>query len=243
MNKKRRRLGQHLLIDTKVLNAIVDNAEIGKEIVYEIGTGNGILTVELCRRAGRVISCEVDRGMIAAAEDLLGKYSNLTLLEGNGLMFDGNFDVFVSNLPYSKSRKTIEWLATRRFDRAIIMVQKEFAQKILSTNGHNYRAVSALAQHCFDIEIVKHVSKECFNPQPKVDSVLLKLIQKDIVGSSVVRALNILFSYRGKKATSVAKKFKIRNISTEKRIEQLTPSEAVGMARMIEQKQRLLQTL
>ena len=242
MNKKRKRLGQHLLIDSKVLNAILNSAEIGKEVVYEIGTGDGFLTAELCKRADKVISCEVDKDMIAVAEEHLEKYDNLILLHGDGFAFDGSFDVFVSNLPYAKSRKAVEWLATRRFDRAVVMVQKEFARKILANHGSNYRAISALAQHCFHIDIIMHVGKESFNPQPKVDSVLLKIVQKDKVGNDVVKALKLLFSYRGKKVNSVAKKFKIRSTNVEKRIEQLTPSEAIGLARMIGQKQRLLQT-
>jgi 16S rRNA (adenine1518-N6/adenine1519-N6)-dimethyltransferase len=181
--------------------------------------------------------------MIAVAEERLAKYDNLILLHGDGFAFDGSFDVFVSNLPYAKSRKAIEWLATRRFDRAVVMVQKEFARKILANHGSNYRAISALAQHCFHTDIIMHVGKESFNPQPKVDSVLLKIVQKDKVSNDVVKALKLLFSYRGKKVTSVVKKFRIRSINVEKRIEQLTPSEAVGLARIIVQKQRLLQTV
>ncbi len=234
MNKRKRRLlGQHFLIDNNVLNMMLNNAEIGKEVVYEIGTGNGFVTVELCKRASKVISCESDKDLLSAVEFSLRKYDNLTLLHGNGFMFDGSFELFVSNLPYAKSRTAVEWLATRNFDRGVIMVQKEFAFKILSRKGKNYRAVSALAQYCFNIEIIMHVGKESFNPQPKVDSALLKIVQKHRVHRSVVKALNLLFSYRGKKVGSVAKNYKIRNVDVEKRIEQLTPTEAVGLARII----------
>ena len=245
---RRRRLGQHLLVDSNVLNAILDSAKLGKdEVVYEIGTGNGILTAELCTRAGSVISCDVDKDMITATKGILGKYDNLTLLHADGFKFDVTFDVFMSNLPYSKSRRALEWLATRKFNRAVVMVQKEFAMKILSNSGSNYRAVSALAQHCFDMEIIMNVNRNSFNPKPRVDSILLKIVQKRRVDSDVVKALKFLFSYRGKKVSSVARKFKIRdinNIDIDKRIEQLTPSEAIGLATMIEQKQKqLLQTV
>lgn len=245
---RRRRLGQHLLVDSNVLNAILDSAKLGKdEVVYEIGTGNGILTVELCKRAGSVISCDVDKDMITAAEGILGKYDNLALLHDDGFKFDVTFDVFMSNLPYSKSRRALEWLATRKFNRAVVMVQKEFAMKILSNSGSNYRAVSALAQHCFDMQIIMNVGRNSFIPKPRVDSILLKIVQKRRVDSDVVKALKFLFSYRGKKVSSVARKFKIRdinNIDIDKRIEQLTSSEAIGLATMIEQKQKqLLQTI
>lgn len=240
---RRRRLGQHLLVDSNVLNAILDSAKLDKdEVVYEIGTGNGILTAELCTRAGSVISCDVDKDMITATKGILGKYDNLTLLHADGFKFDVTFDVFVSNLPYSKSRRALEWLASRKFNRAVVMVQKEFAMKILSNSGGNYRAVSALAQHCFNMQIIMNVNRNSFNPKPRVDSILLKIVQNRRIDSDVVKALKFLFSYRGKKVSSVARKFKIRDINIDKRIEQLTPSEAIGLATMIEQKQ-LLQTV
>lgn len=238
---KRKRLGQHLLADRKVLNAILDNANIKKEVVYEVGTGNGILTAELCKRAYRVISCEIDKELFIEAEKRLN-YDNLTLLNSDGFKFDDDFDVFVSNLPYSRSREAIEWLATRKFGRGIIMVQKEFAEKILANKGSNYRAVSALAQYCFDMDVLMHVSKESFNPKPKVDSVLLKIIPKERVSVDLIKALKVLFSFKRKKVSSVAKKFNIRDTNIGKRVGQLTPSEAIGLARSIE-RERLLQAI
>lgn len=229
-----------MLVDTNVLQIIVDSADITKkEVVYEIGTGNGVLTDELCKRAGRVISCEIDKSIIPKE---LEKYENLTLLYGDGFTFNGSFDVFVSNLPYSKSRKAIEWLATKKFDRGVIMVQKEFANKILAKRGSNYRAISALAQYCFDIDIIGNVNRNAFQPRPRVDSVLLKIIPQHNVSEGIIKALKLLFAYRGKKVRNVIKKFKIENIDLQRRVEQLTPEEAIEMASMIERKQ-LLQTL
>jgi 16S rRNA (adenine1518-N6/adenine1519-N6)-dimethyltransferase len=240
---KRRRLGQHLLIDTNVLNVIIENANIRKdEVVYEIGTGNGILTAELCKRAGKVMSCEIDRDITIIKD--LARYDNLMLLHGDGFKFDVNFDVFVSNLPYSRSRRAVEWLATKKFDRAIVMLQKEFASKILSSQGSNYRAISALAQHCFNMDAVMHVGKNSFNPRPKVDSVLLKIVPQHKVDINIVKALKLLFSYRGKRISNVIRKFKINDINIDKRVEQLTPNEAIELAGIIDQRQKqLLQSI
>ncbi len=240
---KRRLLGQHMLIDNDILRTIADFAELsGNNVVFEIGTGNGKLTAELCKRARRVISCEVDKEMHKEAQNTLGKYNNLLLVNGDGFKTDHDFDVFVSNLPYSKSRAAIEWLAEREFDRAIVMVQKEFAAKLLANSGNNYRAVSALAQYCFEIDPLMQVGKNSFSPKPKVDSVLLKMIKRRKVSKDVIRALKLVFSFKGKKVRTVARKFGISESLDDKRVEGLSPEEAVRLAERIAQK-RLLQTI
>jgi len=239
---KRRLLGQHVLIDNGILRTIADYAELDRnDVVFEIGTGNGELTAELCKRAKRVISYEVDEQLNKEAQNTLGKHSNLILINGDGFKANYDFDVFVSNLPYSRSRVAIEWLAERHFDRAIVMVQKEFAAKLLASNGKNYRAVSALAQHCFDIKQIMQVGKNAFYPRPKVDSVLLKIVKKRKVSKDVVRALKLLFSFRGKKLSSVGRKLGI-NESGDMRVERLSPEEAIRLAEKIAH-ERLLQTV
>jgi len=240
---KRRLLGQHVLIDSKILREIADYAELDRnDVVFEIGTGNGNLTAELCKRAKRVISCEVDEDLSKKAQNSLSKYDNLLLVNGDGFKTDHDFDVFVSNLPYSKSRAAVEWLAERDFDRAIVMVQKEFAGKLLANSVKNYRAVSALAQYCFDIEPLMQVGKNSFSPKPKVDSVVLKMIKRRKVGREVIRELKLLFSFKGKKVRSAARKLGISETLIDKRIENLSPEEAVRLAERIAH-ERLLQTV
>jgi len=240
---KRRLLGQHMLVDSDILNKILDCANIGREdVVFEVGTGNGILTAELCKRAGKVISCELDSELAKKALKTLDRYSNLLLLDGDGFKTNYDFSVFVSNLPYSKSRAAIEWLAERDFDRAVVMVQKEFAAKLLAKDSSNYRAVSALAQYCFDIEQVMHVGKNSFYPKPAVDSVLLKITKKRKVSKGTIRLLKLLFSFKGRKVSSALRKFKIDKNLSDKRIERLSPEEAVRLAEIIAQ-ERLLQAI
>lgn len=241
---KRKLLGQHMLVDNDVLHKILDCAELSKkDVVFEVGTGDGNLTAELCKQAGRVVSCEADNRLVEKARRTLSKYNNLLLISGDGFKTSYDFDVFVSNLPYSKSRTAIEWLAGREFDRAVVMVQREFASKLLASNGANYRAVSVLAQYCFDMEQVMQVSKNSFHPKPKVDSAILKMIKKRRVSRDVIRSLKLLFSFRGKKVSGVARRFGIaENLNNDKRIETLSPEEAVRLAEIIAQK-RLLQAV
>lgn len=228
---KTQSLGQHFLIDRKVLARIVGASAVGRdETVCEAGTGNGILTKELCRCAKNVLSYEVDKSLYAKARDALA-FRNLELVNTDLFKTNAEFDVFVSNLPYSRSRDALEWLAVRKFDRAIIMVQKEFVQKLLAGPGdENYRAISAIASHCFSIEPLFDVGKDCFEPPPKVESVVIRMIMKNTVTKQMIAKVNRLFSQRNKKASTVAARLGIVKDFGTRRIDQLTPSEIIALA-------------
>jgi len=228
---KTQRLGQHFLADRSVLERIVQACDLrGAEIVCEAGTGTGVLTRELCKRAGRVVSYEVDRGLFRRAKSM--EEPNLKLV--NGDIFkekDVAFDMFVSNLPYSQSRQAFEWLAVRKFDRAIVMVQKEFAEKLRARPGErNYRAMSAIASHCFSIDPLFDVGAGAFEPRPKVDSTVLKITPVRTASKQQVRNANLLFSKRNKKASTVATKMGVKADFGQRRVFQLEPAEIMELA-------------
>jgi len=221
-----------MLADRRVLGRILDAAGIGKgETVLEAGTGHGILTAELCRVAKSVVSYEVDKNLNQRARAQL-QFQNLELVNADLFRTKNlHFDVFASNLPYSRSRDAIEWLAVQKFSRAIVMVQEEFADKLVAKPGDkNYRAISALATHCFAIEKLFSVRRESFEPQPKVESAVIRIIPVYTVPKQTVTNLNLLFSKRNKKATTVAAKAGIKTDFGSKRIGQLIPSDLVKIA-------------
>jgi 16S rRNA (adenine1518-N6/adenine1519-N6)-dimethyltransferase len=232
-----------MLVDLRILDKIISAAYIRKDqIVLEAGTGHGILTAELCKYAKQVISYEVDIKLYRKVQQqLLLKFKNLQLV--NADLFKINdppfFDMFVSNLPYSRSRDAVEWLSTQKFDRAILMVQEEFADKLVARPGsNNYRAISALAAHCFATEKLFKVRRESFEPQPKVESSIIRIIPINTITREVVRNINLLFSRRNKKATSVAAKTGIiidANYGSKK-IDELEPRDLVRMAELISSK-------
>jgi 16S rRNA (adenine1518-N6/adenine1519-N6)-dimethyltransferase len=229
-----------MLVDRRILAKITSAAYIGKdEIVLEAGTGQGILTAELCKYAKQVISYEIDIKLYRKVqEQLLSQFKNLELV--NADLFKTKdphfFDVFISNLPYSRSRDAIEWLSTQEFDRAILMVQEEFADKLAARPGSkNYRAISALAAHCFAIEKLFKVRRESFEPQPKVESSIIRIIPINAITREGIRNINLLFSRRNKKASSVAAE---RGIIIDanygsKKIDELEPRHLVQIAELI----------
>jgi 16S rRNA (adenine1518-N6/adenine1519-N6)-dimethyltransferase len=228
-----------MLADRRILAKIVSAASIEKdEIVLEVGTGQGILSAELCRYAKHVISYEVDNKLYRGVqEQILLQFKNLQLVNADLFKNEDShlFDVFVSNLPYSRSRDAIEWLSRQKFKRAILMVQDEFADKLASRPGNkSYRAISALAAHCFAIEKLFKVRRESFEPQPKVQSSIIRIIPINTVTREVVRNINLLFSRRNKNASHVAAEAGIINaIYESKKIDELEPKDLVQMAELM----------
>lgn len=231
-----------MLVDRRIVDKIVSAASIRKdEIVLEAGTGQGILTMELCRHAKQVISYEVDANLYEKAQEQLLQYFNNNLRLVKADLFKTKdaplFDIFVSNLPYSRSRDAIEWLSTQKFDRAIVMVQEEFANKLIARpSGKNYRAISALAAHCFTIEKLFKVRKESFEPQPKVESSIIRITPINTISKETVRNINLLFSRRNKNASSIADEIGIIvdvDRYGSRKIDQIEPTDLIRMAEWI----------
>ena len=230
--RKRQRLGQHFLESQTVAKKIVDAAELTKnDTVLEIGTGCGILVPYLCKKAAKVISVESDKYLYLQNKEKFSKISNLTLKNQDGFKIDEKFSVFVSNLPYSKSRDAIEWLIQKDFCRAVIMVQKEFAQK-LQNKGKQKKALSVLASHAVSIEKIINVTKSNFRPQPKVDSVVLRITPKKKLSKKLIHTVNKLFSYKRKSLSNVLKQFG-KSVTSKKRLEELDGNEIIKIAKQL----------
>lgn len=230
--KRRQRLGQHFLKSQNIAEKITQSAQItSKDVVLEIGTGQGILIPLLCERAKSVISIEADESLYSEAILKFSKIPNLELMYGDGFETESDFSVFVSNLPYSESKRAIEWLAQKKFRLAVIMVQKEFADKLVA-KGKEMRAISVVANHSFEIEKILKVGKDNFSPPPKVDSVVLKLTPKKQISKELIDSIEKLFSQRRKTITNIAKSFG-KTIQSDKRLEQLSPDEIITIAKQI----------
>jgi 16S rRNA (adenine1518-N6/adenine1519-N6)-dimethyltransferase len=228
---KKQKLGQHFLSSQNIAKKIVETAAITKkDTVLEVGTGHGILVPYLCQVAGRVVSVEKDESLYSDAVLRFSNIPNLELVCGDGFESDVDFDVFVSNLPYSESRKAIEWLAQKKLRCAVVMVQREFAEKLLCFG--KIRAVAVIANHAFEIQKVLSVNKNNFEPPPKVDSVVLALRHKKRISPKVIEAVNKLFSYKRKTVGNILKKFG-KKTQSNKRLEELTIDEIIELAKQI----------
>ena len=230
---RRHSLGQHFLISESIAKSIVDYGNITKkDTVLEIGTGKGILLPFLCNATKKVISVETDRELHIAAVNRFSNFSNLELIQGDGFKLDLEFTILVSNLPYSESRRAIEWLIQKKYSHAVVMVQKEFAEKLMATGGKNRKAITVLANYGAKIELLMDVKKSNFSPSPKVDSIVLRLTKTHQIPKGIINAVNRLFSYRRKTIHNIGKEFGI-SIDSNKRLEDMTNGEIIKLAKQI----------
>ena len=233
---KRKKLGQHFLNSNSIAKSIVSEAKITKkDIVFELGTGLGILTPLLCEKANKVISVDVDEKLVRNAKSTFSNIDNLILKSGNGFKKRDTFSIFVSNLPYSKSKDAIEWLAQTSFSHGVIMVQKEFADKLLAKSSKKRKAVSIVANYAFEIQKISKVGKNNFSPPPKVDSVILKIIKKNTMNKDLIQTINKIFSYRRKTVKNILKQFNKESVIV-KRVDDLSGDEIIHLANQILEK-------
>ena len=233
---KRKLLGQHFLNSNSIAKSIVSEAKITKnDVVFELGTGLGVLTPLLCENASKVISVDADEKLTKSAKSKFSGIDNLVLKSGDGFKKRDSFSIFVSNLPYSRSKDAIEWLAQSSFSHGVIMVQKEFAEKLLAKSSKNRRAVSIIANYTFDIKNILKVGKNNFSPPPKIDSVILKITKKNNLEKEQIQTINKIFSYRRKTVKNILKQFN-KETQIDKRVDDLSGDEIVNLAKQILEK-------
>ena len=114
----------------------------------------------------------------------------------------------------------------------MIMVQRDFAEKLLTNSVKERRAISVLSQYGFNMKIVKKVKNINFSPRPKVDSVVLQITQNYMLTSELIKTINKLFSYRRKTIQNIAKNFDII-INSDKRLEDMENNEIIKLAKKI----------
>ena len=184
-----KRFGQNFLIDTHILEKIVDEAGIDEDdCVLEIGPGIGTMTQYLCERAGRVIAVEIDKALIPILNDTLSSYNNVTIINEDILKVDitklcneynnGRPIKVVANLPYYITTPIIMGLFESGcpLESITIMVQKEVADRMKCGPGSkDYGALSLAVQFYSSPEIVAYVSPESFIPKPGVGSAVIRL--------------------------------------------------------------------
>ena len=184
-----KKFGQNFLIDTHVLDKIIQSANITKDdMVLEIGPGIGTMTQYLAQAAGKVIAVEIDKNLIPILEDTLSDYDNVTVINEDILKVDiaklaeekngGRPIKVVANLPYYITTPIIMGLFESHVpvESITVMVQKEVADRMQVGPGtKDYGALSLAVQYYAKPYIVANVPPNCFMPRPKVGSAVIRL--------------------------------------------------------------------
>ncbi|MBQ6511738.1 16S rRNA (adenine(1518)-N(6)/adenine(1519)-N(6))-dimethyltransferase RsmA [Methanobrevibacter sp.] len=177
-------LGQNYLIDKNKRDQIVRFGNIDKkDTVLEIGAGIGTLTIELAKKSKKVIAIEQDENIYKILAKRLKdeKIDNVELINDDALSVDfPKFNKIISNLPYQISSPITFKFLDYDFDLAILMYQKEFADRMNGEVGSkNYSRLSAMLYFKCNVEKLTDVSAESFIPKPKIDSTVVKLTPKE----------------------------------------------------------------
>jgi len=229
---KRKKFGQNFLKSDHIAKFIINSLNPTRnDVVYEIGTGRGILLPYLCKKSKHVITVEKDKSLYEEAIKKFSNIENLTIIQGDGFKQNEKFDIFVSNLPYSKSKTAIQWMLMQKFTTGVIMVQYDFAKKLFATK-HDRKAISVLAQSGFDMNILRNVSKENFIPQPKINSTIMSFTRKSILSKELIQSVNLIFSFRRKKIQNIGKQLGLK-IKSDLRLEEMSNDEIIKLARKI----------
>lgn len=184
-----KKFGQNFLIDTHVLEKIIESAGITKDdFVLEIGPGIGTMTQYLAESARKVIAVEIDKNLIPILGETLAEYDNVTVINEDILKLDINRLVeeenagkpikVVANLPYYITTPIIMGLFESHvpLQSITVMVQKEVADRMqVGPGSKDYGALSLAVQYYAKPYIAANVPPNCFIPRPGVGSAVIRL--------------------------------------------------------------------
>lgn len=238
--------GQNFLTDDRVADRQIGYAGITeKDRVLEVGPGLGILTGRLASLSGDVTCIELDA---ALADHVASTYPSVRLIRGDAVKVPfPKFDVFVSNLPYSVSTPIIFKLLEHDFRKAVVMVQKEFADRMVADVGsRDYSRLTVNLFYRADCRILENVPASRFKPRPEVDSAIVEIVPRPapfevLDEKTFLKVTEVTFNHRRKKISTSLRAAKIIPPGSEEtdipfldaRVETLTPSEIASVANRI----------
>lgn len=244
----RKSRGQNFLTDERVADRHVKFAAISPgDRVLEVGPGLGILTERLLLTSEHVTAIELDPKLANYVKSRFGE--SLELIEGDALELDfPYFDIFVSNLPYSISTPIIFKLLNHQFKRAVVMLQKEFAERMVAQRGQlDYSRLSVNVFYRAECRILETVPASRFKPRPKVDSALVEIIPRPspfpVKDEEIfLKVVDYTFQHRRKKIRTALKMHNLLPADDkdlpfmDERVEMLYPHQIAELADIISER-------
>jgi 16S rRNA (adenine1518-N6/adenine1519-N6)-dimethyltransferase len=193
--RPRKQFGQHWLRDETVLDRIIIAGELAEsDRVLEIGPGTGNLTHRLLSIVAALVSVEIDRDLCKNLVHKYGEQDNFLLIQNDFLQSDlppflkdfprfQNPNKVVANIPYNITGPILTKLlgkiaspASQQYESIVLLVQKEVGDRLVAIPGSKaYGALSIRVQYLASCELICDVPARSFYPQPKVDSVIIRL--------------------------------------------------------------------
>ena len=210
-----RRLGQNFLVDTAARDLIVNSADLSRsDTVLEVGPGPGFLTEALVASAGKVIAVEKDPRFVRILKRRHAGSRRLRIVEGDVLETKlPSFNKIVCSPPYYISSRLVLLLISKRFRRAVLTLQKEFAERLAAKPGSpDYGRITVMVQHKASVEVAGLIRRDSFRPAPRVDSavVIIRRKRPDVPLKSerlFGDTVRFLFTQRRRKAKKVLRRY------------------------------------
>ncbi|MGO8806299.1 MAG: 16S rRNA (adenine(1518)-N(6)/adenine(1519)-N(6))-dimethyltransferase RsmA [Candidatus Bathyarchaeia archaeon] len=171
-------LGQHFMVEPVIYSKLCTYCHLDfSDVVLDAGAGFGFLSCFLADKCKAVIAVEKDPKVAAVLHVQLKDFDNVTVVEGDVLKTElPQFNKVIAIPPYCISTHLVTWLVERKLDCAIIIIQKEFAEKLVASAGNeDYGWLTVQTYLHSEAQLLDSIPKEMFFPEPKVDSVIVRL--------------------------------------------------------------------
>jgi 16S rRNA (adenine1518-N6/adenine1519-N6)-dimethyltransferase len=224
-------LGQNFMVDASLFPKLANHAALNSgDVVLDAGAGFGFLTRFIANKCKAVVAVEKDPNVAEVLREQLQGIGNVTIIVGDVLRVNiPTFNKAVSIPPYYLSSHFITWLLDRGFDCAVLVLQKEFAKRLVAASGtEDYGWLTVVTYQGAEAELLDEVPKWMFHPEPEVDSVVVRLkpwatppfTVKD--AAFFRRLVRWLFTERNKKLENAVAPF----IRSERKVDKTEASKA-----------------
>jgi 16S rRNA (adenine1518-N6/adenine1519-N6)-dimethyltransferase len=209
-------LGQNFLVDPFLYPRLASYADLHKsDLVLDVGAGFGFLTLYLAEKCKAVVAVEKDLQVAAVLRERVKQASNIEVIEGDVLKVPlPEFNKVIAAPPYYLSSHLVTWLLSKPIECAILVVQKEFAQRLIASVGsEEYGWLTVVTYQQMEVSLLDGVPKEMFIPAPEVDSIILSLKMRTVKPFEIndeklfVQMVKWLFTERNKKLAKAVSPF------------------------------------
>lgn len=171
-------LGQNFMVEPSLYPKLCSYAALDKmDVVLDAGAGFGWLTCFLADKCKRVVAVEKDPQVAGVLREQVKGLDNVAVVEGDVLKVAlPEFNKVIAIPPYYLSSHLVTWLLERKVDCAVLILQKEFGDRLVAPVGSEaYGWLTVATNQCAEVELLEPVPKAMFYPQPEVDSIIIRI--------------------------------------------------------------------
>jgi 16S rRNA (adenine1518-N6/adenine1519-N6)-dimethyltransferase len=208
--RPKKRLSQSFVVDESLVRTIVENVQPKPgDVIVEIGAGLGTLTLELAKHGSKVKAVEIDPELVRVLKDRFSTFQNVEVVQGDFMEIGLKGNVYTGNIPYHVSTPVVFKILEQDYERAVITVQKEVAERIVSKPGtSDYGRLTVSVNTRAEPLVIGFFPASSFYPRPKVAHAVLRIKpSRNVVDASILDCLlRAMFSQRNRLARTVLRK-------------------------------------